>query len=75
MQTGSRYQFHVGMCARLPRGALPSRGDPEEHLTVAPWLREENGVPGLRLSAHLWERLHAAWKPEGGVPGLWKLDG
>lgn len=73
--TNSRYQFHLCICARVPRGALPPNHDPEEHLAVASCLREENSVPGLRLPAHLSERLHAPWKPEGAVPGLWKLDG
>lgn len=57
------------------RRALPPNHDPEEHLALTSCLREENDVSGLRLSAQLSERLHAPWKPEGGVPGLWKLDG
>lgn len=73
--SSSRYRFHLCVCARLPRGALPSNHDSEEHLTVPSCLREENSVPGLRLSAYLSKRLHAPWKPEGGVPGLWELDG
>lgn len=74
--TGSRYQFGLCVCACCPpyRCALPPNHDPEEHLAVASCLREENNVPGLRLSAHLSERLHAPWKPESSVPGLWKLD-
>ena len=58
----------------VPRGALSPHRDPEEHLAVAPCLREEGSVAGLRLPAHLPSRLHSPGKQEGGVPGLWELD-
>lgn len=67
---------HLSLYVNAPflRGALPPNHNPEEHFTVASCLREETSVPGLHLSAHLPKRFHTAGKPEGRLPGLWKLD-
>lgn len=64
----------LGFSQFLPRGALPPHRDPEEHLAVAPCLREEGSVAGLLLPAHLSSRLQSPGNQEGGVPGLWELD-